>query len=117
MPKAPMPARSVLPPLIAAALVVLCCTACGRRGSLQPPGAALPASGTQGAIRARSLPASVGLGDAGVVAPDPDAVRDGDEVAASATPAARDSVPVQTTRGAKRGYVIPKDPFILDSIL
>jgi len=115
-----MPARSPLLPIVATVLVVLCCTACGRRGSLQPPDAGLQAKGaaaTGAPATARGLPQSVGLGGGTAGAPDPEAVRDGDEVAQAATPAVGDAVPLQTTRGAKRGYVIPKQSFFLDPIL
>ncbi len=114
-----MPARLSI--LIALGLA-LACTACGRRGSLEPPGAAVsetsaPVARTGVPASARSLPGStVSAVDRGA-APDPEAVQAGDELSASAIPAGGDSVPVTTSRGSKRGYRVPKEPFILDSIL
>jgi predicted small lipoprotein YifL len=77
---------SRLPPsrlVVAASLVALCLTACGRRGALEAPpdpnAAAAPATAPAGA-----LPSAIG------------------------TP--------QKSEG-KRGYVIPKDKFILDPLL
>ena len=114
-----MPSR--LPALIAIGLVALACTACGRRGGLQPPGTAsvetapvvrpgVPAS-------PRGLPTtSVGVSDR-AAAPDSDAVQAGDELSPAAIPPGSDGVPVTTSRGGKRGYRIPKEPFILDAIL
>lgn len=111
---------SRLPILIALGLA-LTCSACGRRGSLEPPGAAV--SETAPVVRpgapasARSLPGStVSVGDRGA-APEADAVLAGDELNPAATPPGGDAVPVTTSRGSKRGYRIPKEPFILDAIL
>lgn len=99
-------------------LIALACGGCGRRGALEPPGAATQerSASAQTPASARALPTSVGLGG-GSTAPDPDAVRDGEELAVSATPAGGDGAPVTTSKGAKRGYTIPKGPFILDPIL
>lgn len=117
-----MPARPPRLTILIALGLVLACTACGRRGSLEPPGVAVsqtaPAGPRTGApASARSLPGStVSVGDRGA-APDPEAVQAGDELSAAAIPAGGDGVPVTTTRGSKRGYRVPKEPFILDSIL
>lgn len=106
--------------LTAAGLALLACTACGRRGSLQPPDATASArpegSGTTTPASPRSLPNSVGIGG-GSASADPDAVREGDELGPSATAPGGDGPPVRTSKGAKRGYTIPKQPFILDPIL
>ena len=111
--------------LIAVALATLALGGCGRRGSLQPPGAAAgaaaPRESTRGApsapASARGLPRSVSAGSADAPL-DPDAVRDGDELSAVAVAPGTDAAaPVQTARGAKRGYVVPKQPFLLDPIL
>jgi predicted small lipoprotein YifL len=98
-------------------LVAMTCSACGRRGGLQPPDAATNVAPTaSGPASARQLPGSVGLGG-GAAAPDPAAVQDGDELPASAVAAGGTDAPVTTTRGAKRGYTIPKQPFFLDPLL
>ncbi|WP_336485539.1 LPS translocon maturation chaperone LptM [Methylobacterium nigriterrae] len=106
--------------LAAAGLVALAVSACGRRGSLEPPNASTKTTagtaGPQGPASSRSLPDSVGLGG-GAPSPDPAAVRAGDELPLSAIPPFGTDAPVQTERGAKRGYTIPKQPFLLDSIL
>ncbi|KAB1075121.1 LPS translocon maturation chaperone LptM [Methylobacterium planeticum] len=105
--------------LAAAGLVALAVSACGRRGSLEPPDAradAAPRAGTSSPASARSLPSSVGLG-LGAPTPDPAAVQAGDELPLSAIPPSGTDAPVQTERGAKRGYTVPKKPFLLDPIL
>lgn len=118
-----MLARRTLTIPTALVLAALACAGCGRRGALEPPDGAAPTSrpataSSGDAFRAspRALPQSVGLG-LGSASSDPDAVRAGDELPASATPATSGEVPIQTSRGAKRGYVIPKEPFILDPLL
>ncbi|GJD95242.1 hypothetical protein [Methylobacterium iners] len=109
--------RSLSLTLAALGLVALTCSACGRRGGLQPPDGEATVSPTASApASARQLPRSVGLGG-GTAAPDPAAVQDGDELPASAVAAGGTDAPVTTTRGAKRGYTIPKQPFFLDPLL
>ncbi len=44
-------------------------------------------------------------------------MRAGDELPSSAVPPAGTEAPIQTSKGAKRGYRIPKEPFILDPLL
>lgn len=103
-----MPSRSrSLPILVALGLVALAVSACGRRGSLEaPPDGAAPRQ-----TSSRALPAA-----AATVAPS-SAVQDGDELPPSAVTEGGTGAPLTTTKGAKRGYVIPKDPFILDPLL
>ncbi|GJD83699.1 hypothetical protein [Methylobacterium haplocladii] len=104
---------------ISLCLVALAAGGCGRRGKLESPSGATSerSSGTSAPASARSLPNSVGVASAGA-APDSDAVRDGDELPLSATPAGVDSgAPVQTNKGARKGFTVPKGPFILDPIL
>ncbi|WP_147024191.1 LPS translocon maturation chaperone LptM [Methylobacterium oxalidis] len=114
-----LPSRS-LKLLAAAGAITLAVSACGRRGALEPPvGAARPepaAVGTQAPASARTLPTSIGLGG-GAAAPDAAAVQAGDELPLSAIPPAGTEAPQTTTRGAKRGYTIPRQPFILDPLL
>lgn len=99
-------------------MVALAAGGCGRRGKLESPNGATrePSRATSAPASARSLPNSIGVASGGA-APDADAVRDGDELPLSATPAGIDNAPVQTNRGAKRGFTIPKAPFILDPLL
>ena len=110
----------VLKLLAASGLVALAVSACGRRGALEPPQTAAPAPvartepGPVGG--ARSLPVAVGLGG-GTAEPTDAAVRAGDELSAAAVPPGGTGAPVETSRGAKRGYRIPKEPFILDPLL
>jgi len=119
----PLRLRS-LTTLAALGLVALAASGCGRRGGLEPPpGSAAPTrpvaggSSTLGAPASpRALPQSVGLGG-GTATPDPDAVRAGDELDAAAVASGGTESPILTTRGAKRGYVVPKQPFFLDPIL
>ncbi|MGV7031589.1 lipoprotein [Methylobacterium symbioticum] len=107
--------------LLAAAGLALAVSACGRRGALEAPQASAPqrmstAPGPGTTASPRQLPGSVGLGG-GSTTPDSDAVQAGDELAVSATPPAGTEAPIETSRGAKRGFRIPKDPFILDPLL
>ena len=115
-----MPAQRTLTTLTAIGLLALACAACGRRGALEPPDALAPSvqrsTGNPVIASPRALPDSVGLGTGGPER-DPEAVAAGDQLPASATPATSGDVPITTSRGAKRGYSIPKQPFILDPIL
>ncbi|GJD69370.1 hypothetical protein [Methylobacterium gnaphalii] len=114
-PSRPAPRRLIALGLCVC-MVAVAAGGCGRRGRLEPPTEAPSTSGRASAspASARSLPLST---SAAAEAPDSDAVRDGDELPASATAPGIDSAPIQTNRGAKKGYKIPKDPFILDAIL
>ncbi|WP_232629659.1 hypothetical protein [Methylobacterium sp. Leaf118] len=116
-----MPARPRrLNLLLAIGLVALAGSACGRRGSLEPPGstsATYPSVRQGVAVTPRAVPTTgVGVGDR-AAAPDTDAVQAGDELNPAAIPPGADGVPVTTSRGGKRGYRIPREPFILDAIL
>lgn len=113
--------------ILAATGLALTVSACGRRGALEAPQASAPQRPAQAAgpgpgpgpgttASPRQLPGSVGLGG-GSTSPDADAVQAGDELSASATPPAGTEAPIETSRGAKRGFRIPKDPFILDPLL
>lgn len=115
--------RSALQILFVAGLSAVALAGCGRRGSLEPPPtAAAPAATTAptgngtSVKSARILPGSIGLGG-GQAEPEAEAVRAGDELPSSAIPPSGTEAPVQTTKGAKRGYRIPKEPFILDPLL
>ncbi|WP_019903116.1 hypothetical protein [Methylobacterium sp. 77] len=98
--------RSRLTLILVLGCVALAGAGCGRRGALQAPDTRAPAQ-----------PAGLGLGGPVV---DSTAVADGDDLdpsAISGTPQGVVEAPVQTTKGAKRGYNIPKKPFILDPLL
>lgn len=95
--------------LVAFGLVALDVSACGRRGALEPP-----PGGAVAAARPAALRSGIGIGTA---TPDPSPVQDGDELSPSAVQASGLDGPVTTSRGAKRGYVIPKQPFLLDPLL
>ncbi|GJE16272.1 hypothetical protein [Methylobacterium marchantiae] len=98
--------RSRLTLILVLGCVALAGAGCGRRGALQAPDTRAP------------VPTG-GLGLGGPVA-DATAVGEGDDLdptAIAGTPQAIVEAPVQTTRGAKRGYTIPKKPFILDPLL
>ncbi|GJD34474.1 LPS translocon maturation chaperone LptM [Methylobacterium aerolatum] len=113
----PRPALTIL---AVTSLAALALGGCGRRGALEPPQAAAPAApagpNASAPKTARILPGSIGLGG-GQAEPEAEAVRAGDELAAGAIPPSGTEAPVQTTKGAKRGYRIPKEPFILDPLL
>ena len=108
--------------LAVAGLVALAVSACGRRGALEPPqtsapvGPAAAQAGADTAGGRRTLPVSVGLGG-GAPEPDPASVRAGDELSTAAVPPGGTEAPVQTSRGARRGYRVPTEPFILDPLL
>lgn len=107
--------RSLKPRLVAAALLlplVLAASGCGRRGSLEPPNAPVKTSAVS---NGRSLSTTVAAG--GAPPSDAAAVAAGDELAPTAVSPAGDGAPVETSRGAKRGYTIPKQSFILDPLL
>jgi len=92
--------------LAALGLVALVVSACGRRGSLEAPpdGAALRPSNSRAVAQ-------------GAVASSTSAVQDGDELSPAAVAGGGFDTPLTTSRGAKRGYVIPRDSFILDPLL
>jgi len=107
--------------IAAIGLIGLGASACGRRGALEPPpgteaARSVARPGLPGVATPRALPQSIGLGG-GTAAPESDAVRAGDELDVLAVPGSEAEAPVKTTRGAKRGYVVPKQPFLLDPLL
>ncbi|MGU3479449.1 hypothetical protein [Methylobacterium sp. D48H] len=115
-----MLSKPALKLLAVSGLVALAASACGRRGALEPPQTAASRAGAQASADAptgrRTLPVSVGLGG-GAPEPDPASVRAGDELSAAAVPPGGTEAPVETSRGARRGYRVPKEPFILDPLL
>ncbi|MGU3466885.1 hypothetical protein ACLBXO_18725 [Methylobacterium sp. C33D] len=114
-----MLSKPALKLLAVSGLVALTASACGRRGALEPPQTAAPAAaqaGPDASTGRRTLPVSVGLGG-GAPEPDPASVRAGDELSAAAVPPGGTEAPVETSRGARRGYRVPKEPFILDPLL
>ncbi|MGT2486114.1 LPS translocon maturation chaperone LptM [Methylobacterium oryzae CBMB20] len=114
-----MLSKPALKLLAVSGLVALAVSACGRRGALEPPQTAAPAAaqaGSDAPAGRRTLPVSVGLGG-GAPEPDPASVRAGDELSAAAVPPGGTDAPVETSRGARRGYRVPKEPFILDPLL
>jgi hypothetical protein len=108
--------------LAVSGLAALAVSACGRRGALEPPQTAAPVApaaaqaGSDAVNGRRTLPVSVGLGG-GAPEPDPAAVRAGDELSVAAVPPGGTDAPVETSRGARRRYRVPKEPFILDPLL
>ncbi len=116
-----MPLRSRhLTTIVVLGAVALAASACGRRGGLEPPpGLAAPdktVAASPATASPRALPQSIGLGG-GTAAPDPEAVRDGDELDPQAVPGSGTEAPIRTARGAKRRYTVPKQPFLLDPLL
>jgi predicted small lipoprotein YifL len=79
--------------ILVAGAVVLGLSACGRRGALEaPPDPAAPKAGTQAAT--------------------PEQTPQGEEDTTLPSPVGR-----PRSSNSKRGYVIPKEPFILDPLL
>lgn len=123
--------------LLVAGLLTLALTACGRRGALEPPpdpAAAAAQKQREDQRRQRQsgvtpqTPAGsgavIGQNQIGPLAqttrlegdnPPPDN-DDGDEVP-SIVPSTRSAPTANSPGGRKRGYVIPKEPFILDPLL
>lgn len=92
--------------LAALGLVACAVAACGRRGALEaPPDGSLPVRPTN----SRAL--SPALATPSIAA------QDGDELSPAAIAPGGFDTPLTTSRGAKRGYAIPKDPFVLDPLL
>jgi predicted small lipoprotein YifL len=105
----PFPGRVVL----MAGLLVLALSACGRRGQPEaPPDPSVPAAqrnAVQQGATVATPNAPAGGGPSGAAASDDD-----DDETETFVPRA---TPTPAKRGAKRGYVIPKEPFILDPLL
>jgi predicted small lipoprotein YifL len=117
--------------LIAASLLAFALTACGRRGPLEPPpdpaavaaqkqrderrqrqsGARADQAAPQGAtaVETRIPPAA----QTSRVEGEPPAPEDDDNELPSMMP----SIAPKPSTGRKRGFVIPKEPFILDPLL
>jgi predicted small lipoprotein YifL len=116
----PIPALTpALTRLAVIGLVALAVSACGRRGALEPPqtaAAAAPRPGAGTVAGRRTLPDSIGLGG-GEAEPEAAAVRAGDALSTAAVPPGGTEAPVETSRGARRGYRVPKEPFLLDPLL
>lgn len=119
--------------LVTASLVVLALAACGRRGPLEAPltPAEAAAQRQKEEVRRQRPGAAARPGDRGAVAdqteippiatarrsegePPVPGEDDEDELPSNIAPT---PIPTPTTRSGKRGYVIPKDPFILDPLL
>lgn len=98
----PAPVRA----LIVASLVVVALAACGRRGPLEPPPdpAAAAAQKQKQALRQQRQGASQPIfGE--------------DEPEELPSNIAASPIPTPSSRSGKRGYTIPKDPFVLDPLL
>lgn len=108
------PAHPRLIAAVALTAVALAASGCGRRGSLEPPNAPGKTSSTTPSP-SRPLPATVGAG--GEAPSDQAAVAAGDELSPSAVSPGGSGSPLETGRGARRGYTIPKQRFILDPLL
>jgi predicted small lipoprotein YifL len=92
--------------ILALGIALAALAACGRRGPLEAP----PDPAAVRAPAAGAIPAGRAIGPGQAVAED-----DGEPAEAAVLPS-----PVPTPArpgGRKRGYVVPKDPFILDPLL
>ena len=97
---------------LAASVLALGLSGCGRRGPLEaPPDAAAPAAARQ--VAARPVPASPATLPQQGTLDTPDDETDEQEVVQNVvpTPAAPGS------RKRNRGFTVPKEPFILDPLL
>ena len=105
---------------LAASLLALGLSGCGRRGPLEapadaPPPRAAPAAAARQASRAvAAQPPSIVTQPGSVTLDTPDDETDEEETASSLV-APPTPTPVPRKRG--RGYTIPKEPFILDPLL
>jgi predicted small lipoprotein YifL len=85
--------------LLIAGVLAIALAACGRRGPPEaPPDASVP---QQGVSRTAAGPGPTGADD----------IDEEDAVVTTPVPAPRPA------RNAKRGYTVPKDPFVLDPLL
>ena len=103
---------------LVAGLIALALAACGRRGPLEPPpeptvqapraraGGAPPPGAASSQITLQSQGATAGQ----------DTSDSSEEEQAAANPVLP-VVPTPPTRAPRRGYVVPKEPFILDPLL
>ena len=101
--------------ILIAGLVTLALAGCGRRGALEPPPGPV-VQAPPGARDARrplgAVPSQVSLQGQGA--------SPGSEVSEDDEPVSVVPSPVPTpppTRSRNRGYVVPKEPFILDPLL
>lgn len=85
--------------LLIAGLVLIGLTACGRRGALQAP----PDPAALAAAKAQPQKAAAVPGD-----------EDDDEETTTTLPS---PTPTPRSKGNRRAYTIPKEPFILDPLL
>jgi predicted small lipoprotein YifL len=104
---------------LAASLLALGLSGCGRRGPLEappdaPPPRAAPAAARQAARAAAAQPPSIVTQPGSVTLDTPEDETDEEETASSLV-APPTPTPVPRKRG--RGYTIPKEPFILDPLL
>ncbi len=89
--------------VLVAGLVALALAACGRRGQPEPPPDP-SVSAAQRQAAGQSLPSA-----------QPTQAADGEEAETETfVPTAN---PTPQRRGARRGFVIPKEPFVLDPLL
>jgi predicted small lipoprotein YifL len=120
-----LPASARLRALATTGLLVVALAACGRRGALEPPpdptaAIAAPASparpaapGAATAGQTRVPPLAQAARSEGTTAP-PDDDDDDDQPSIIRQPV---PAPKAAGSGRRRGYVIPKEPFILDPLL
>ena len=101
--------------ILIAGLVTLALAGCGRRGALEPPPGPVvqaPPSAREARRPLGAAPTAISLQGQGA-SPGNDAVEEEDQ--ASAIPSPLPAPPPTRTRN--RGYVVPKEPFVLDPLL
>ncbi len=113
-----MPSRLTLTgrTILIAGVLTLALAGCGRRGALEPPPdpvvQAPPGSRDVRRAPAGAAPSQISLQGQGA-SPGNEAVEEDEEVSVVPSP-----IPVPPpTRRRKGGYVVPKEPFVLDPLL
>lgn len=101
------PTSGTIAALLALGLIAVAAGGCGRRSALLAPN-------SEAAIKERNASAKADGAATGTQTAE-DASDDRDEVSQAGTAAT--STPLQTSKGARRGYSVPKQPFFLDPIL
>ena len=115
----PLPLSSAGRAFVLASLLVLALSACGRRGRLEaPPDPIAVAADQQPPAERERIKGHRGGGSAAIAAPTPGGAQaDDDEDEEEVRGPAIAPAPAPRTKTPRRGYTIPKEPFILDPLL
>ena len=116
----PLPLSSAGRAFVLASLLVLALSACGRRGRLEaPPDPNADAAEQQRQAERERLKGQRAGGGAAIAAPapSPNVQSDDDEEEEEVWGPSIAPTPAPRSKTPRRGYTIPKEPFILDPLL